>query len=341
MKIVSFKNTKFSNNFSIEDLSNILVPRITVSDVVESALVTWTYNKERNRVRAYGKKFIVNSEKAEELARKRDEIIHLLMNSPVNIFDFHSFLYKCGVRRIVVEVPSSSIIRKGVMRCYLHLYCPICNGFLLVSFYPKIISQVNLKKFTLQKETFLVYIKNLNLNFKAFLKEMIIAVFKAFCKKFNITDYFYSIKPAFNQSKLGKESLFDVFFICVEPFEINEMKAKEMYYYLLELFEKLGKKVDLDVKFDYDCYKINFFEKDLFDAFSIILYRIPVEIYYQMGIKLNYYQYLFSHYFSKVELFNKLHFLYSKKSMIEELFTDFKKEKFYYLLWNDLKREFA
>lgn len=336
-KLLSYKQTNFES-FTLEELENLLIPRVNYSDLIEKDI--WIKLKGKNKSQVVTKLFQVNKEKVNELVEKRLELIHLLMNTPLNYFDFHVYLSKCIIKQIYCYFPSSSLVQERIHRCYLHLYCPICNVYYLFTLLPKVRVQIEKYFQNMNRKTLLIYLKNINLNFNAFWYGYIYIIFRLLCGKFNINHFGFSIRPAFNVSLDNKQSLMDIIFLSFEPIELNDLQIQNIFNYLNELLEILSKKLNYKVKFDCEFYEVDFFEKELFDYLSLIYYRIPIDIYFKQGINPSYYQYLFSGYWIHGKDFRSLLFLFGKKSFIEELYNDFIGRRYYKLFWSRLKKEF-
>lgn len=337
-KVFTFKNTKY-DSFSFIDLQDLFQPRITFNDINEIDILirdSRFYNKKKVK----SKSFRVSKEKSYELSEKRLELVHLLLNTPLNYYDFHVYLSKCKITNIFVYFPSSVFVQNNISRCHLHTYCPICNSYFLLSIFPKIHYQISLVNNSLNRKTILIYIKNLNLNFNAFWYGYLYIVFRLFSEKFKFKHYSFSIRPAFNNVLKSKESLFDILFVGLEPLDTSEFNLKWMYNVLTELFDIIGKKLKLTVQFDCEFYVVDLFEKEIFDYLSIVYYRIPIDIYFKQGVNPSYYQYLYSGYWINGPNFRSFFLCFGKKSFIEELYNDWIGKKHYKMFWYRLKKEF-
>lgn len=328
--LFSIKNTFCSNNFTLTDLDKLLQPRIYSFDIKEILLKLRSKYYEKNIM---GTKYSIDIEKSNEFYKKKQEVIGLLINTPLVYFNFYNFMSQCKARSISVEVPSNTLIKKSVKRCNLHFYCPVCNAFLILSSYPyikTICSKSAIEKY--KYKTFLLYYKNVGLNFKGCLWNVFYLHFESLSSKFGINEYLFSVKPSFNDNWNENVSMFDAMFLCLGNYSISQEKAEEIYEYSKNVFDGWSKNLGVSLGFDFDAYEVDFFTKDMFDVISIMLYRIPIDIYFSVGISPNYYQYLYSYFFTNSEIFKKYIFLFSKKRFILQLFNEFRTERDYRFL---------
>lgn len=328
--IFSYKGTSYPNNYSLLDLDRLLQPRVYSFDIKEIFLKLKSKYYDRNIM---GTKYSLSAEKSAEFTEKRQEIVSLLINTPLVHFNFHNFISSCGLKSISIELPSHYVVQKSLKKCNLHFYCPFCNAFLITSVYPyiKTICHKNAGRKYYYK-TFLVWYKNVELNFQACLWNIFYIHFENLSTRFNIKEYIFSMKPSFNVNENKSTSMFDVMFLCLEVYDISESSAEEIYDYSKEVFKEWSKSIGTELQFDFDVYEIDFFTKDMFDIVSVLLYRIPIEVYFSLGVNLSYYQYLYSSFFTNSSIFKKYIYLHSRKPFIYRLFDEFRTDRDYRFL---------
>ncbi len=339
-ELLRLKNTDYVDLVTLDEMFEKFQPRLLSYDIKQIFVKLNPQIKERlfgdnisSGLKIMGSKFTLPKERVIELVEKQNEIVSLLMESPLVFYNFHNFMSRCSSSAMSVILPSHYIIRDTNKKCNLYFLCPICNAYLLLYLYAFLHLQVRerSKGKVYKRKTLLLCYRNFNFNFKFYIRDLIFVFVENFLQRFFPgVDYLFVIRPAFQrQVDKNKESLFDVYLLLLDCLDLQFMSYRTLHQWSFEQLSELGKSVDTTINFDFEAYQVDFFVKDLFDVVSVLLYRLPLELYMEQGIQLSYYHYLMTYFYVHSDIFKTFMFLFNKKKFINELYTEFREKRYY------------
>jgi len=178
------------------------------------------------------------------------------------------------------------------------------------------------KKVYKNPKSLLFYLKNVNLSFKVLSKDFLKILLNLIEKELNIKEYLLAIRPSFNIALDKSDMLFDIIFLSLSPpfFQITEKDAVSLYVFAEKVLDNFSKSYSKTIRFDFECYEVDYYLYEMFDITTCMFYRIPIEIYLNNEINLSYYSFLFSCFVSRANYFDTLQKKFSMKNFIERLY---------------------
>jgi len=323
MKLIYLADkTEYFNRFKFTDFFDLYQPRISFLDIKHYNIPISKLPKYLRKEKISGKLFYVSPDKASELNKAKREVYAHFINSPLALFNIHTFLWECKAKAIRLVYPSSFNVRNFSKRCNLIMYCTNCNALFHLYHYPILEKYCNeIKKYYNNPKTLLLYLKNINLSFKELNLGIFDTLIELIEKEMNIKEYLIAVRPSFDIAKDKKETLFDIIFLSLLPFyQVSENIAISLYVLVDKILENFGKKSNRSILFDFECYEVDYYLYEVFDIITCMFYRIPVEIYWRNDINLNYYSYLFSYFVNKGKYFDNIQQFFSVKTLLRRIY---------------------
>lgn len=315
-------NTDYFPNFKFTDFFDLYQPRISFLDVKHYKIPISKISKYSKKDKYSGKLFYVSSDKVSELRKVREEVYHHYVNSPLALFNIHTFLWECKGRSVRIVYPSVFTVKHFAKKCNLIMYCVMCNSLFHLYHFPILEKYCNkVKRYYSNPKSLLFYLKNVNLSFKALSTGIPDILIDLIEKELDIDEYLLAIRPSFNVAKDKKETLFDIIFLSLLPFyQVSEKEAVSLYIFIEKILDNFGKRFKRKITFDFECYEVDYYLFEMFDIATCMFYRIPIEVYWRNEVNLSYYSFLFSCFVNRGKYFDGIQRVFSVKDVLQRVY---------------------